>query len=81
MPAAHITRDNVSAMSTRQLVLLLAWLVAELASRNSLQPAEYDAVSMDVSEPTPGTPPASSAGPARPVDVSEPEPTPGTPPA
>ena len=58
MPAAHITRGNVAALSTRQLLLLLAWLVIELTKRFTLQPEQYDVVSMDVESSNPGTPPA-----------------------
>ena len=63
MPVSHVTRSSLAAMSTKQLVLLLAWLVCELASRFSLQPAEYDVVSMEVAEPGPGTPPAPTVDP------------------
>ena len=60
MPAAHITRGNVAALSTHQVLVLLAWLIHELASRFHLVPMQHDRVSMDVSDPVPGTPPASS---------------------
>ena len=60
MPVAHITRGNVAALSTHQVLVLLAWLIHELASRFHLVPMQHDRVSMDVSDPVPGTPPASS---------------------
>ena len=57
MPLSRVTRSSLAALSTKNLVLLLAWVISELAARFSLRTAEYDVISMEVGESGPGTPP------------------------